>query len=110
MSHEVVLKHLNVQEAAELIKNNDVCVVDNRDVNSFHVRHIEGATHLSNENVQQFLAQTSKSVPIICCCYHGNSSQQVGHFLIQQGFSEVYNLDGGFEAWRQVFPVSDFND
>jgi thiosulfate sulfurtransferase len=26
------------------------------------------------------------------------------HFFSQQGFNEVYSLDGGFEVWRSVYP------
>jgi thiosulfate sulfurtransferase len=25
--------------------------------------------------------------------------------LLQQGFEEVYSLQGGFEAWRSVAPI-----
>lgn len=104
MSEVATLKHLTVESAAELLKKGELCVVDNRDLQSYEARHIEGAKHLSNDNVQQFLNDTEHSQPIMCCCYHGHSSQQVAQFLLQQGFSEVYNLDGGFEAWRARFP------
>ncbi|CRR54182.1 Thiosulfate sulfurtransferase GlpE [Pseudomonas aeruginosa] len=38
-------------------------------------------------------------------CYHGNSSQSAAAYFIQQGFSDVYSLDGGFELWRSVYPA-----
>jgi thiosulfate sulfurtransferase len=104
MSDATTLQHLDVESAAEMLKNNNTCVVDNRDIQSFESRHIQGAKHLSNDNVQQFLNDTDRTKPVICCCYHGHSSQQVGQFLLQQGFTEVYNLDGGFEAWITRFP------
>jgi thiosulfate sulfurtransferase len=87
-----------------MLKSNDICVVDNRDLQSFEARHIDGAQHLSNENVQQFLDEADRNKPVICCCYHGHSSQQVGQFLLEQDFTNVFNLDGGFEAWRSRFP------
>jgi thiosulfate sulfurtransferase len=37
-------------------------------------------------------------------CYHGNSSQGAAAYLVSQGFSEVYSLDGGIEAWQADYP------
>ena len=105
MSDPIALKHLNPEQAAELLKQGEAYVVDNRDINSFNLAHIQGATHLSNESVHAFLESADRDKAVICCCYLGNSSQQVGHFLIEQGFNDVYNLDGGFEAWRLLHSV-----
>jgi thiosulfate sulfurtransferase len=38
-------------------------------------------------------------------CYHGNSSQQAAHFLTERDFTDVFCIDGGFEVWRQLFPL-----
>lgn len=44
--------------------------------------------------------------PIACLCHHGGRSQQVAHFLANQGFAPVVNLAGGIDAWsRQVDPA-----
>jgi thiosulfate sulfurtransferase len=104
MTEQPVLQHIDVRSASEMMRTQGICVVDNRDAQSFDSRHIDGAINLSNDNVQAFLNDTDRAKPVICCCYHGHSSQQVGQFLLQQGFTQVYNLDGGFEAWRQQFP------
>ncbi|MGL5628515.1 MAG: rhodanese-like domain-containing protein, partial [Plesiomonas shigelloides] len=45
------------------------------------------------------------AMPVIVMCYHGNSSQGAAQYLVNQGFDEVYSLNGGFEAWRKVAPV-----
>jgi rhodanese-related sulfurtransferase len=42
--------------------------------------------------------------PLIVSCYHGNSSQGAAAYLVGQGFSEVYSLDGGFELWHATYP------
>ncbi|MGL5597426.1 MAG: rhodanese-like domain-containing protein, partial [Aeromonas sp.] len=47
--------------------------------------------------------------PVIVMCYHGNSSQGAAQYLLQQGYDEVYSLDGGFEGWRSTFPVETSN-
>lgn len=37
--------------------------------------------------------------PLAILCHHGVRSQQVAHFLVQHGFTQVVNLQGGIEAW-----------
>ena len=37
--------------------------------------------------------------PIACLCHHGMRSLQVAHFLQQQGYADVVNLQGGIDAW-----------
>lgn len=39
--------------------------------------------------------------PIACLCHHGMRSQQVANYLVQSGFTEIVNLQGGIEAWSQ---------
>lgn len=47
--------------------------------------------------------QTDKSV--VCICHHGVRSMQVAYFLEHNGFENVYNLQGGIDAWaREVDP------
>ena len=72
---------------------------------AFAAGHIPGAQHLTNQNVAAFLAQGDRQRPLIVCCYHGHSSRDAAEFLAEQGFAEVYSLDGGFEAWRLQQPV-----
>lgn len=43
--------------------------------------------------------------PIACLCHHGLRSLQVADYLMQNGFTQVVNLQGGIDAWsRQVDP------
>ena len=39
--------------------------------------------------------------PIACLCHHGMRSLQVANYLVQSGFGEVVNLQGGIDAWSQ---------
>lgn len=45
------------------------------------------------------LDELDQDRPIACLCHHGGRSAQVVHFLIQQGFANVVNVDGGIHAW-----------
>lgn len=79
-------------------------VVDIRDEHAFASGHIEGARHLDNVSLPDFIVEGDPDKPLIVCCYHGNSSQSAAAFLNEKGFEEVYSMDGGFEVWRAQFP------
>lgn len=99
-----MFKHLNAQELADMMANDAVTIVDIRDPNSYFAGHITSAKPLDNSNVGEFVANTQSDQPIVVCCYHGNSSQGAAQYLAEQGFQNVYSLDGGFEMWKVVQP------
>ncbi|WP_415890304.1 thiosulfate sulfurtransferase GlpE [Neptuniibacter sp. SY11_33] len=100
MSH---FECIDSPKAAGLIKDG-AQVADIRDPNSFAQGHISGSYNLSNENLHDYIAAADMDKPLLVCCYHGISSQQAAQFLIEQGFDEVYSINGGFEAWRVEQP------
>ena len=96
-------KRISPESAHELMVSKKVVIVDIRDPNSFLQGHIAQAQNISDENIQDFLTQTDKNTPLICCCYHGISSQNAAAFFAHQGFKEVYSIDGGFEGWKKIY-------
>ncbi len=96
-----MLKQLTHTEAEELMADRDVVIADIRDRDSYDEEHIAKAVHLSMARMQEFCENADKSKPILVYCYHGVSSQSAGQHLIEQGFTEVYSLSGGFETWKE---------
>lgn len=99
-------QHIDATTTTALLAEQKADIVDIRDLHSFQSGHIPGARHLSNQNLNDFLAAVPRHRPLIVCCYHGNSSQGAAQFLAEQGYAEVYSLDGGFDAWRLARPVA----
>lgn len=102
-------KQLTYLEAKELIHKTEVIVVDVRDQISYDAEHIAGAMYLSVSMLKDFCATIDKKTPILVYCYHGISSQSVAQYLVDQGFSKVYSLIGGFESWKSYHSTSDTN-
>lgn len=100
--NEILFKHISAEASQELLTEGEAKFVDIRDVNSYATSHIDGATRLDNAAIPVFLSDTPKDIPVIVYCYKGISSQQVAQFLALQGFSDVYSMDGGFEAWEKL--------
>lgn len=99
-----MFQHINAKQLKEKIDAESVTIVDIRDANSYFSGHISKASLLDNKNVADLVEKTDKKQPIAVCCYHGNSSQGAAQYLFEQGFENVYSLDGGFEVWRIAFP------
>ena len=53
----------------------------------------QGPTALPKE------VSANKEAEIVVMCHHGNRSAQVTAWLRQQGWTNVFNLDGGIEAY-----------
>jgi thiosulfate sulfurtransferase len=96
-------EHLSVDEAQEMLKKEQVTIVDIRDPQTFSEGHIPHAKSITDENVEIFVKETNKEKPLICYCYHGISSQSAAAYFAQQGFKHVYSVDGGFEEWRKAY-------
>ncbi|MDR1895291.1 MAG: thiosulfate sulfurtransferase GlpE [Prevotellaceae bacterium] len=93
-------KRITSYQAKEKLSNPDTVLLDIRDAENFHNGHVKGAIHFTQEGLPAFLAETDRALPILVMCYHGNSSQVVAQFLTEQGFTDVYSVDGGYEEWK----------
>ena len=94
-------QQITVEQAKELICSGNVTIVDVRDPASYNAGHIDQAISVNDQNIGGFLTSVSKDKPLLCYCYHGFTSQNAADFFAQNGFKEVYTLEGGFEAWKE---------
>ncbi|EGQ8195370.1 thiosulfate sulfurtransferase GlpE [Vibrio parahaemolyticus] len=95
-------QHIDVQGAQALLEQGEAKLVDIRDPQSFAVAHAEPAYHLTNDTIVAFMEDVEFEQPILVMCYHGISSQGAAQYLVNQGFEQVYSVDGGFEAWQRA--------
>lgn len=96
-----MVKQIDVLTAKQMLESTDVTFVDVRDEVSYRIGHPEGAISLTNANLNEFILDTNKSHPVLVICYHGISSLNVGEYLSQNGFEDVYSISGGYEEWRR---------
>ena len=98
-------EHISIDAAHLMMSQSEVQVVDIRDDQSWAAGRIAGAYHLTNTTLQDFVREGDPDLPLIVYCYHGNSSQSATVYLNEQGFDEVYSMDGGFEQWRAQYAM-----
>jgi thiosulfate sulfurtransferase len=99
-SHNI---EVSLDDAKKRLAEKSAIFIDIRDPQSYEASHIEGADNIGDHNINDFVSKTDKSQPVIIYCYHGNSSLGAVGYLKEQGFSEVWSMVGGFEAWRDKF-------
>lgn len=91
---------ISAYDAQQRLAKEKIQLVDIRDKKSFASDHIEGAFHLSNDSLAQFMTMVELDTPVFVICYHGNSSKGVAHYLSEQGYVDVYSVEGGFAGWQ----------
>ena len=90
---------VSIKDAMDLLKKDDLILIDIRDYNSFKNGHIENAIHIEDLNLQNFLNEKDKNNTILIYCYHGNSSLSAANFFSHYGFKNVFSMDEGYEGW-----------
>ena len=90
---------IDIDQAQQLIKDQNATVIDVRDQASFELGHIENSIHVSNDSVEAFILNADLSKPLIVCCYHGNMSKGAADYFNSRGFEMAYSLNGGYAQW-----------
>jgi rhodanese-related sulfurtransferase len=92
---------IDVDTARQLLTQPDLLLLDARDAKAFATSRLPAATHLTRNNLDELLLRRAKQQPVLIYCYHGRSSQTYAKMFIDFGFTQVFSLDGGYEAWHQ---------
>ena len=81
-------------------------LVDVREPWEFQICRIEGSVHIPMSTVPAGKDRLDPGAETVMICHHGSRSFQAGLFLGRAGFSKVFNLSGGLDAWaKQVEPA-----
>ena len=70
---------ISAQQAKQMIDDGAVTLIDIRDEASFQAGHISNALHVDNQSVQRFMQDADPEIPLIVCCYHGNTGKNNSH-------------------------------
>lgn len=89
---------------AEQKRRNGALLVDIRDNQNFQAAHVINAFQLTDHTLLTLLNDYDYDTPILVLCYHGISSRGAAQYLVNQGFEEIYSVEGGFDAWLRQFP------
>ena len=72
--------------------------VDVRQTHEFEAGHVEGALHMTLQEVPTRYEELDRRRPVVVTCQVGQRSALAAEFLTVKGFT-AHNLDGGLESW-----------
>lgn len=93
------MKEITVQELKLKFDNkDDFQLIDVREEYEVEAAHINGI-HIAMATVPDNLDQISKDKMVVVHCRSGARSANICMYLMQNGYTEVYNLKGGIKAY-----------
>jgi monothiol glutaredoxin len=93
------VKSISVRELHDRIVAGAIDVIDVRPPHARSQAPFPPPHEVLDEDSHDRLATLPKDLPLAFLCHHGNSSRQAAEHFRQLGFHEVYNVEGGIEAW-----------
>lgn len=99
------IKAISVAEFEGLMKNKGaVMVIDVRTPEEMIEGNLPGAKNVDykSDNFKNEIAKLDKSRTYLLYCKTGIRSAKAGSFMKAAGFTHLYSLDGGFEAWQEA--------
>jgi rhodanese-related sulfurtransferase len=94
---------LDVTTFKEAISTQNAQLVDVRTKLEYNAGHIENAINIDffdRSNFTENFASFNREQPIYLYCRSGNRSQRAAKKLAQIGFKKIYDLKGGYKAWK----------
>jgi monothiol glutaredoxin len=73
-------------------------LIDVRPERERELAKIEGATMLTGE-VESALGKSDRDTMLVFHCHHGMRSRSAAEHFIKEGFRNVWNVEGGIDAW-----------
>lgn len=97
--HQV--NNIQLSEFSELIKKDNVQIVDVRALTEYNAAHIEKADHVFLGTIQNNLNKISRDKEVIIHCQAGDRSSTAYSILKSNGFQNIKNFSGGMKSWLE---------
>ena len=97
---------LTATEAKAKIDEGEVQIIDVRTPGEFAGGHVPGAINIPHMSVVSRKGELAPDKELVFICQVGGRSALACEFAASLGFKELYNVDGGTEAWvKQGYAV-----
>ena len=94
------MKEISVDELNEMLENKDEFqLVDVREPSEYQQANIGGEL-IPLQTVPQNLSKIAKDKKVVVMCRSGKRSANAVAYLEQNGYDNLYNLEGGILAWK----------
>ncbi|MCY3412472.1 MAG: rhodanese-like domain-containing protein [Candidatus Heimdallarchaeota archaeon] len=99
---------ISVADAKAMIEEGDVFILDVRSQSEYDEGHIDGATLIPVDELEDRLDELpAKDAKILVYCRSGSRSATASGILDDFDFTNVYNMLGGYIEWLEFSEESD---
>ena len=91
---------VTIDEAEEMLKGDDVALIDVREPHEYEEGHLPNATLIPVNSVYERRAELPKDKKLLFVCARGQRSALAAEMAAAAGLTELYNIEGGTDAWR----------
>ncbi|KAA3620899.1 MAG: rhodanese-like domain-containing protein [Flavobacterium sp.] len=105
------IPYISVEELRMLQLNDEVYILDARELEEFEVSRINGALYagfsdFTSELISERISDTDQTIVVYCSL--GIRSEEIGEKLRKAGYTNIRNLYGGIFEWKNKgFPIID---
>ena len=94
---------ISQDNAKEMMKEEkDYIILDVRTKEEYYDKHIDGAINIPLNEIESSTVLKDKEQTIFVYCQSGRRSVEASKKLIQLGYKNIYNLDGGIQSFKEV--------
>jgi rhodanese-related sulfurtransferase len=106
MTNQEPFQRIDVHEA-NAKRQDGVAIIDCREADEYADGHVPGAPLIPHMNVFQRVADVEevsggKDQPLMFICAKGQRSAVASEFAAAAGFTDLYNVEGGTDAWIEA--------
>jgi len=95
------VRNLSAPEAQQMLaQRKNTYLLDVRTPAEYLQVRIAGANLIPIDKLTARIAEIPTDRPLLVYCAVGSRSDMVSKYLAQQGYDQVYNLNGGIWAWQ----------
>jgi rhodanese-related sulfurtransferase len=95
------IAHISCLEA-QAMQAQGAFILDVREPWELEIAAINGALNIPMQSIPASLGALPKAQSILVICHHGIRSMHVARFLEQHGFDDLFNVQGGTDAWSRL--------
>jgi rhodanese-related sulfurtransferase len=90
---------LTVAEAKDKISGDNAQIIDVRTPGEYAGGHVPGALNIPHMSIIARKAELAPDKELVFICQMGSRSALACEFAAAAGFKELFNVEGGTEAW-----------
>jgi len=95
---------VKVAEFKKLAKAGKGSILDVRTPKEYAEGHINGSINMNyfDKDFKNQVGKLDKAKPVYVYCHSGGRSSKAMNIMKNQGFKTIYNLTGGYAAWKNL--------